>query len=404
VRLPDPQRSRIVLIGTSEYEDENLPDLPAVSRSLTDLKVALTDPVFGIVPEMHCDVLADEGDIRLIGRRVRAAARQAEDLLLVYYAGHGLTAGRRHELYLGLRHTEWDEPEFNALEYDKLRSAVLNSPAAAKMIILDCCFSGRVFGHSMAAPAAELIDKVEIDGSYVLASAHGNEISLVLPGEDHTAFTGRLLRLLRDGVHGGPEFLTIDDLYRHLRARMRAEGLPQPQKRGTDTADLLALARNRAYDATVGPILPEHQMAAGEQNENDDWAAAALPQRSPGATSLHRAKEQMATEPRVSEQLRELRESVDEVARPLDDTGAAQDSRRASVSNRAGPLSAREKEVVALLAGGASNAKIAHTLFVTPNTVRSHLDRIRDKTGARSRTELTRYAIQAGIEPVVPSW
>ncbi len=54
-------------------------------------------------------------------------------------------------------------------------------------------------------------------------------------------------------------------------------------------------------------------------------------------------------------------------------------------------------------AGGASNAKIAETLFVTPNTVRTHLDRIRDKTGARNRAGLTRYAIQAGIEPVVPS-
>ncbi len=68
-----------------------------------------------------------------------------------------------------------------------------------------------------------------------------------------------------------------------------------------------------------------------------------------------------------------------------------------------GPLSARERQIMALLAGGASNTKIAETLYVTPNTVRTHLDRIRDKTGARNRAELTRYAMQAGIEPVVPS-
>ena len=75
----------------------------------------------------------------------------------------------------------------------------------------------------------------------------------------------------------------------------------------------------------------------------------------------------------------------------------------APADSPAGPLSARERQIMALLAGGASNAKIAETLFVTPNTVRTHLDRIRDKTGARNRAELTRYAIQAGIEPVVPS-
>ena len=78
-------------------------------------------------------------------------------------------------------------------------------------------------------------------------------------------------------------------------------------------------------------------------------------------------------------------------------------ARRMPAGSPADPLSAREREIMALLAGGASNAKIAETLFVTPNTVRTHLDRIRDKTGARNRAELTRYAIQAGIEPVVPS-
>lgn len=37
------------------------------------------------------------------------------------------------------------------------------------------------------------------------------------------------------------------------------------------------------------------------------------------------------------------------------------------------------------------------------STVRSHLERIRDKTGARRRAELVRYAIQAGIESVTPT-
>ena len=82
-------------------------------------------------------------------------------------------------------------------------------------------------------------------------------------------------------------------------------------------------------------------------------------------------------------------------------TGPA--ARRGPAESPAGALSERERQIMALLAGGAGNAKIAETLFVTPNTVRTHLDRIRDKTGARNRAELTRYAIQAGIEPVVPS-
>ena len=76
---------------------------------------------------------------------------------------------------------------------------------------------------------------------------------------------------------------------------------------------------------------------------------------------------------------------------------------QATVGGPAGPLSEREREIVALLAGGATDAQIAGRLFLSVNTVRSHLERIRDKTGARRRTELVRYAAQTGIEAVAPS-
>jgi predicted ATPase/class 3 adenylate cyclase/DNA-binding CsgD family transcriptional regulator len=76
---------------------------------------------------------------------------------------------------------------------------------------------------------------------------------------------------------------------------------------------------------------------------------------------------------------------------------------QATASGSANLLSEREREIVAMLAGGATDAQIAERLFLSVNTVRSHLDRIRDKTGARRRADLVRYAIQAGIESVVPS-
>jgi predicted ATPase/DNA-binding CsgD family transcriptional regulator len=73
-----------------------------------------------------------------------------------------------------------------------------------------------------------------------------------------------------------------------------------------------------------------------------------------------------------------------------------------ATADSAGLLSEREREIVALLAGGASDAQIARHLYLSVNTVRSHLERIRDKTGARRRAELVRYALQAGIDPVTP--
>jgi len=76
---------------------------------------------------------------------------------------------------------------------------------------------------------------------------------------------------------------------------------------------------------------------------------------------------------------------------------------QAVTDGSADPLSERERQIVALLAGGATDAQIAGHLYLSVNTVRSHLERIRDKTGARRRIDLVRYAIQAGIDPVTPA-
>jgi len=56
-------------------------------------------------------------------------------------------------------------------------------------------------------------------------------------------------------------------------------------------------------------------------------------------------------------------------------------------------LSARERELVTLVAQGRTNAQIAAQLYISVRTVSSHLDRIRDKTGCRRRADLTRLAL-----------
>jgi DNA-binding CsgD family transcriptional regulator len=62
-----------------------------------------------------------------------------------------------------------------------------------------------------------------------------------------------------------------------------------------------------------------------------------------------------------------------------------------------GQLSARERELVTLVARGRTDAQIAEQLFISIRTVRSHLDRIRDKTGCRRRADLTRLALTTGL-------
>jgi DNA-binding NarL/FixJ family response regulator len=57
-------------------------------------------------------------------------------------------------------------------------------------------------------------------------------------------------------------------------------------------------------------------------------------------------------------------------------------------------LTERERAVLSLVARGHTDHQVAHRLGIGVSTVRSHLDRIRDKTGQRRRADLTRFALE----------
>jgi DNA-binding NarL/FixJ family response regulator len=62
-----------------------------------------------------------------------------------------------------------------------------------------------------------------------------------------------------------------------------------------------------------------------------------------------------------------------------------------------GRLTDREREMVAWVATGRSNAEIAEELVVSPDTVRTHVSRAMVKLHARDRAQLVVFAIQSGL-------
>ncbi len=60
-------------------------------------------------------------------------------------------------------------------------------------------------------------------------------------------------------------------------------------------------------------------------------------------------------------------------------------------------LSAREVEVLRLVAAGLTNAEVAGKLFISPRTVNWHLGSIYRKLGFHSRAEATRFAVEHGL-------
>lgn len=273
MRLPDPRRSYAVLIGTSSYESGELPDLPAVRNNIKDLAGELS-----AFPPDRRVVIPEPADLRSVYRALRKYGEVAEDTLLVYFAGHGRT-GRRNELYLGLNGTDPDELEVSSLPYDLLRKVLLESRAKNRIVMLDCCFSGRAT-EDMAGGEATLVGQMDIEGTYVLASTPANAVALAPRGERYTAFTGELIELLRAGVGGEDDLLTFGFIYQHLRERMIGRGLPRPCQRGTGNVDRLALARNPAAGenpAPTRPLRPPARPGAGKPSAEAamGWAALA---------------------------------------------------------------------------------------------------------------------------------
>ena len=133
------------------------------------------------------------------------------------------------------------------------------------------------------------------------------------------------------------------------------------------------------------------------------WAAyAALRQRQGSTGAIGMRRRQEAT--------RQARQALGPArARAAEERGAAMSQATAveyallltgpqpTAAPSPGQLSARERELVTLVAQGLTDAQIAGQLYISVRTVRSHLDRVRDKTGCRRRTDLTRLALAAGL-------
>ncbi|HYQ62492.1 caspase, EACC1-associated type [Actinophytocola sp.] len=235
VRLPDPTGSRAVVAGVAAFHDDALPDLPAVRDHVTGLARILTSPAGTGLPAEHCVVVTGDAELSRLGEHVVTAAAEAEDLLLLYYAGHG-QLDDHGELHLALPSTDPDRPPCTGLPFAMIREAFAAARARTRVVIVDC-----------RCPAGQL----DVAGTYTLTATARDEHP---PG--HTAFTGDLLTLLTEGDPEGAELLTLGHVHQCLRRVFHRRGLPAPDRSGTRGADTLALTVNHAHR-----LMPEDVIA-----------------------------------------------------------------------------------------------------------------------------------------------
>ncbi|MDI3385218.1 caspase family protein [Streptomyces sp. B-S-A8] len=267
-----------MLIGSGRFVDPRLPDLPAVGANLSALRDALTDPVHGLLDPEHCRVVADPADASAVGAALSWASQEATDLLLVYYAGHGLQddLGRLH---LSLPQTDADPEQvpYSAVSIELIKNRVGGALADSRVLLLDCCFSGQAVS-AMSEPAGLALGQTEVTGTYTLTSTTSTAPSHAPEGERHTAFTGALLDAL-----GRPEPLTLDEIHLHVDRALHGRGLPRPRRRSVGTTGSLALVRGGVGAARAPGDRPWH-------SGNRTAAPASAPSSHPKAPATATAK------------------------------------------------------------------------------------------------------------------
>ncbi len=222
LRLPDRDRSRVVLIGTARYHRPDLPDLPAVRHALPGLADAFADPRLGDIAPVNVRIVLDPDGVDAAGLDLVQAAGYATDLLLVYLAGHLIDA-------------DADEPALalpggrrgrgGSLPLRWVARTLATSRAAVRVLVVD--------GHLAGAEEhrVRLRGESVLDGSVLVALSDSPQ-GYAPRGRPGTALSRVLLDLVYRRDEGRPSRLLPVDLAdaaaRELGARVSFTQPPQP--------------------------------------------------------------------------------------------------------------------------------------------------------------------------------
>ncbi|MET8051539.1 caspase family protein [Streptosporangium sp. NPDC005286] len=248
--LWDFSRSQAVLIGVGTYS--HLPPVPAALNSLTRFSSLLTGPLCGW-PSERISVISDVERLGDLPDQLVELFDSVKDVALFYFVGHGLF-GSDDQLCLGLGHSRSDavRRKTTSLPFDAIRYAINNSPALAKIVILDCCHAGLATGRPGTLSAAGVLEKTHGTGAYTLAAAEGHasawyETDPAVP-MPQTYFTKYLADVIESGIAGQGTYLTLDSIFAEVTDTLLRDGKPQPASKASAHAPRLIFARNAAHD------------------------------------------------------------------------------------------------------------------------------------------------------------
>ena len=134
----DLSRARAILIGNARYESQGIEDLPPAQGCVAAMAGLLEGQLCGW-PTDRVTQLVDVPTQHELVLQVLAAVRDAEDLLVVYYVGHGLrTSKGQLALALGKTHPDLEALPYTAMLYENLAEILRGCRAATAYHLTGC--------------------------------------------------------------------------------------------------------------------------------------------------------------------------------------------------------------------------------------------------------------------------
>lgn len=217
-------RRHALVIGIDAYEDPAYPDLGyaaadarAVARILVERYGFAQEDVRLVLDEDATKPVLEEALEEWACDRGRIGA---EDLFVVFFAGHGVTrdlGGRGKRGYLvpvDGRHDDGGDPSWASLvgmnDVEDVSEVI---PAKHVLFVLDCCFGGLAVQRAAPPVAAGLSNRAR----QVITAGSTEQTVLDTGGGGHSVFTGALIDALEGGADlDGDRVVTFGELFNHV--------------------------------------------------------------------------------------------------------------------------------------------------------------------------------------------
>jgi S-DNA-T family DNA segregation ATPase FtsK/SpoIIIE len=250
-------RRLALLVANDTYHVPGLAPLYAPVNDAEQLREVLRDPEVGGFHSSELLINESKAEIeRTVERMFRGAG--PDDVVLFYFSGHGLRT--RQNLYLAASNSDHDLLSSTAVSSSFLKEMIRESAAAAKILLLDCCYSGAFLGPDAVKSAMRVDDVGEQlaagDGICVLTASSAVEVAEDgVRGADQMAplsvFTSAVVKGLGTGLaDSGSGLISPHDLWRYVHADVRSRTTRQTPSHYGFVKDEIYIARVRRRFST----------------------------------------------------------------------------------------------------------------------------------------------------------